>query len=305
MSSIPLTIREVYPGSVAHPDSEYVELQMWAPGQNLVGGHQISFYGKSGSPGGNAAFSQDVTGGVNQSTLLAATPEAESEFGLAADASMAPGLLDPAGGAVCWESLDCASWGSFSGPTPSPTGSPASPGGIPDSMALRRTIEPGCATLLERGDDRDNSAADFAAVFPGPRPNSVSPSEHACSSQAAAGGGDAYPGSSPGGGAQKTTPDPDSPRPGPLDPRPHPDLPFRLQHRGLDLSVQAPGGAADSTAATYPSGSRESGSKPLLTSANQPVQSSSGSSNSCRSRKWRSAIAQKRSPSSSIPLASG
>ncbi len=108
---------------------------------------------------------------------------------------MAPSLLDPVGGAVCWESLDCASWGSFSGSAPSPTGSPASPGGIPDGMALRRTIEPGCATLLERGDDRDNSVTDFAAVFPSPRPNSVSPSERACSVQTAAGGN-----SSPEGG---------------------------------------------------------------------------------------------------------
>jgi hypothetical protein len=191
-----MMVREVYPGSTAHPDSAYVELQMWSPGQNLVGGHQITVYDKSGSPAGTAAFSHDVSGGANQSTLIAATPEAESEFGLAAEAGLAPGLLDPAGGAVCWESLDCVSWGSFSGFTPSPAGSPASPGGIPDGMALRRTIEPGCATLLEPGDDRDNSATDFAAVFPGPRPNSVSPSEHACASKVAAGGN-----TSPGGGA--------------------------------------------------------------------------------------------------------
>jgi len=198
-----MMIREVYPGSAAHPNSEYVELQMWAPGQNLVEGHRISVYGASGSLLGTATFAHDVAGDANQSTLVAATAEAEAEFGFAADAAMPPGLLDPAGGAVCWESLDCASWGSFSGTTPSPTGSPAAPGGIPDGMALRRTIEPGCPTLLEPGDDHDNSAADFAAVFPGPRPNSVSPSEQACSSQAAAGGGSANPGSGPAGVAKK------------------------------------------------------------------------------------------------------
>lgn len=198
-----MMVREVYPGSAAHPNSEYVELQMWASGQNLVGGHRISVYDKSGSPVGTATFAHDVAGDANQSTLVVATPEAEAEFGLGADAAMPSGLLDPAGGAVCWESLDCASWGSFSGSTPSPTGSPASPGGIPDGMALRRTIEPGCPTLLEPGDDRDNSTADFAAVFPGPRPNSAGPSEHACSSQAAAGGGNANPGSGPAGAAKK------------------------------------------------------------------------------------------------------
>lgn len=195
-----MMIREVYPGSVAHPDSEYVELQMWAPGQSLVGGHQIGIYDGSGGALGAATFSHDVSGGASQSTLVAATPEAEAEFGFMADAGLSPGLLSPAGGAVCWESLDCVSWGSFAGTAKSPTGSPAAPSGIPDGMALRRTIEPGCATLLERGDDHDNSAADFTAVFPGPRPNSVSPSERACSSQAVAGGNE-----EPGGGSTAVT----------------------------------------------------------------------------------------------------
>jgi hypothetical protein len=47
-------------------------------------------------------------------------------------------------------------------------------------MALRRTIAPGCATLLEPTDDHDNSVADFSAVFPAPRPNSVAPTERNC-----------------------------------------------------------------------------------------------------------------------------
>lgn len=182
-----MMIREVYPGSAAHPNSEYVELQMWTPGQNLVGGHQLNIFDAAGKSVGVATFLHDVSGDANQSTLVAATPEAEAEFGFTADAGFAPNLLNPDGGAVCWESLDCVSWGDFETSTKSPAGSPAAPGGIPDSMALRRTIEPGCATLLEPGDDHDNSAADFSAVFPGPRPNSVSPSEHACTSQVVGG----------------------------------------------------------------------------------------------------------------------
>jgi hypothetical protein len=194
-----MMIREVYPGSAAHPNSEYVELQMWSAGQNFVGGHSIGVYDPLGVPVGNAAFAQDVNGDANQSTLVLATPEAESELGFVADAGLAPGLLNPAGGAVCWETLDCVAWGSFSGPTKSPVGQPAAGGGIPDGMALRRTIEPGCATLLEPTDDRDDSAADFAAVFPSPRPNSVRPSEHACSAQAQP------EGSSPAGGGGAST----------------------------------------------------------------------------------------------------
>lgn len=192
-----MMVREVYPGSIAHPDSEYVELQMWAAGQNFVGGHVIGIYGPSGTLVGSATFSHDVSGDASQSTLVAATPEAEAEFGFVADTGLPPGLLSPAGGAVCWESLDCVAWGSFSGTAKSPTGQPAAAGGIPDGMALRRTIEPGCATLLEPGDDRDNSALDFSPAFPSPRPNSVKPSEHACSPQTPA--GSVYPES--GGGS--------------------------------------------------------------------------------------------------------
>ncbi len=201
-----MMIREVYAGSTAHPGSAYVELQMWSAGQNLVGGHAIGIYGPAGASAGTATFAHDVNGDANQSTLVAATPEAEAEFGFEADASLSPGLLDPTGGAVCWESLDCVAWGSFSGPAKSPAGPPAAAGGIPDGMALRRTIEPGCATLLEPGDDRDSSATDFSAVFPAPRPNSVAPSEHACSPPGAAGGGAHPGGSGAAGGAGQERP---------------------------------------------------------------------------------------------------
>jgi hypothetical protein len=197
-------IREVYPGSVAQPNSEYVELQMWAAGQNFVAGHTIGIYDASGASVGTASFSADVSGDANQSTLVAATPAAEAEFGVSADLGLAPGLLNPAGGAVCWESLDCVAWGSFSGPAKSPVGQPAATAGIPDGMALRRTIAPGCATLLEPSDDRDNSAVDLSSAFPAPRPNSTPPSEHACSPQGAApGAGNSYPEGGSGGAAQK------------------------------------------------------------------------------------------------------
>jgi hypothetical protein len=198
-----MQIREVYPGSVANPGSEYVELQMYAAGQNHVGGHVLRTYDATGGLVQSNVFLSDVANGPDQGTIVMATPEAEAQFGIAGDGALSPsGQLDPAGGAVCWESLDCVSWGSFSGSLPSPPGSPAMPSGIPDGMALRRTIVPGCPTLLEPTDDRDNSAADFSAVFPAPRPNSVAPSEHTCGG----GGGSAAesPTSQSGGGAPQT-----------------------------------------------------------------------------------------------------
>ena len=186
-----MSIREIYPGSIAQPDAEYVELQMWAPGQNLVGGHSLKAYSAAGVLLSTTTFANDVPGDANQSTILLATAAAESAFGVVPDAAMVPDQLDSSGGAVCWsETIDCVSWGSFSGSLTSPAGSPATPSGIPDGMALRRTISPSCATLLEPTDDRDNSAADFSPVFPSPRPNSVAPTERACgpSTQQGSGG---------------------------------------------------------------------------------------------------------------------
>jgi hypothetical protein len=183
-----VSIREVYPGSVAKPGSEYVELQMWSSGQQFVSGHVIRTYDADANPTGSDAFPTDLVNGANQSTMVLATPEAEAEFGFSADAALNPaGRLDPLGGAVCWEAIDCVAWGSFSGSLPNPVGSPAASAGIPDGMALRRTIAPGCATLLEAGDDHDDSAADFSPVFPAPRPNPVAPSERGCSGAGGAG----------------------------------------------------------------------------------------------------------------------
>lgn len=184
-----MSIREVYPGSTAAPDAEYVELQMYAPGQNFVAGHQVKAYDASGALVRVSTLPADVPNGEDQRTVLLATPEAEATFGVIADAGLSPSQLDGAGGAVCWEALDCASWGSFSGTLPSAAGSPAAPSGLPDGMALRRTIAPGCPTELEATDDRDNSVTDFAAVFPAPRPNAVSPGEHSCPGSESSGGG--------------------------------------------------------------------------------------------------------------------
>lgn len=195
-----MQIREVYPGSVAAPEAKYVELQMWSAGQNLVQGHVLRSYDGTGGVTGTSTFAHDVAGSANQSTLLLATPQAESQFGVAGDASLAPGSLSPAGGAVCWEAIDCVSWGSFSGNLPSPAGSPASPGGIPDGMALRRSIARGCATLLDPADDNDESAADFQVAFPLPRPNSVPPTEQTCAAGGAGPGAGGANGGGPSGG---------------------------------------------------------------------------------------------------------
>lgn len=183
-----MSVREVFPGTVAAPKAEYVELQMYSGGQEFVKGHVLKVFDAGGGLVKETPFASDSPNGQNQRTLLLATPEAESQFGVAADQALASSdQLKPAGGAVCWEALDCVSWGSFSSSLGSPTGAPA--GAIPDGMALRRKISANCATLLEASDDTDSSAADFEAVFPDPHPNSATPAEHACSSNSGNDGG--------------------------------------------------------------------------------------------------------------------
>ncbi len=180
-----MNVREVYPGTIANPGAEYVELQMWAAGQNHVAGEGkvVTLFGPKGEKTGEAKFPADVKGEANQSTLVLATPEAAAQFGITPDAELPANSIDPAGGKACWINIDCVSWGNFSGSAtvPSPSGTPVSPSGIPDGMAIRRTIEPGCPTLLEPGDDHNDSAKDFFIAAPNPRPNSVKPTEVPCS----------------------------------------------------------------------------------------------------------------------------
>ena len=168
-----MKIREVYPGSTAHPDSGYVELQMYAAGQSFLEGHALSVYNAAGTATGTFTFPSDVANAANQQTILIGDSGVQSTFGVAPDLIVSGIGIAAAGGAACWAgSIDCVSWGSFSGVTPSPSGSPADPLGIPDDKALRRTIEPGCPTLLQEGDDSNDSATDFSDATANPRNDS-------------------------------------------------------------------------------------------------------------------------------------
>ncbi|HET6570925.1 MAG TPA: hypothetical protein VFG58_05495 [Solirubrobacterales bacterium] len=182
-----ISVREVYPGSAAHPDSGYVELQMYASGQDLVGGHALTVYNAGGTASGTFTFASNVSNAANQQTILVGDSGVQSAFGVAPDLTASGIGIAAAGGAACWAgSIDCVSWGNFSGSTPSASGSPADPSGIPDGMALRRTLEPGCPTLLEGSDDSNDSATDFADASPSPRNNSSPIAEAACTGPAAA-----------------------------------------------------------------------------------------------------------------------
>jgi hypothetical protein len=182
-----IKVREVYPSS---GQDGYVELQMYAGSQTFLSGHAMTVYNSAGTLVHSSTFSSGVANGANQATILIGDTGMQTTFGLAPDLVDAGLSLPAAGGAACWNAgglpADCVAWGNFSGGAALQTaagtavGSSASPGGVTAGKAIRRSIEPGCPTLLEEADDSDSSATDFAEVAPAPRNNAASISEKTC-----------------------------------------------------------------------------------------------------------------------------
>jgi hypothetical protein len=186
-----IKVREVFPGTVAQPESDYVELQMFASLQTQVQEGQLRIYNSNGTTASTFQPSVPVAGGESNSTVLIADSAFGTQFpGVTADFTDSSLDLSPAGGAVCWPvnsfPIDCASWGTFSGNVslPSSAGSPfqgsGASGAIADGKAIIRSISAGCPTFLDASDDSDNSAADFSEAIPNPRPNSSPVTEMPC-----------------------------------------------------------------------------------------------------------------------------
>jgi hypothetical protein len=177
-----MQIREVHEGGGGAAD--YVVLQMYAPGQNLVGGHHLRFFdGGAGAVFNDYTVPTNVAGAANQSTILIA---GQGSIGVTPD-FVIPNMNPFPGpsGSVCWENIDCVSIGAAAPPTgnPSPVGTPvAQATGISAGQSVVRSIAPGCATLLDGADDTNNSAADFSVTTPSPRNNASPITETPCTS---------------------------------------------------------------------------------------------------------------------------
>jgi hypothetical protein len=189
-------IREIT-GDTAGGNQSYIELQMYASGENFVAGHNITVWDADGLLLGNPVPIQThpLTGpnppnGSTQSTILigdTAVPGRDFTIQQLSDYldNTVGGNLTAAG-AICYEGIpvDCVSWGgsNFTGAAnlpdhTTPNGS-AMPTGV---LALQRNIAAGtCATALDAADDTDNAANDFSQVPANPRPNSVPPAETPC-----------------------------------------------------------------------------------------------------------------------------
>jgi hypothetical protein len=175
-------ISELYPGSAAAPQSSFLELQMYSPEQNLVGGHTVTLYEADGSPIHTFAFPSDLPGkGVNQQTMLVGDTGVAEAFGVMPDLVDAGFNIPAAGGAACWDGLDCVSWGSFSGQTAPSSGIPVDQAGIPDGKAIERRITGGdCSNWLEPADDTNDSDSDFFDATPNPVSYATVPATPAC-----------------------------------------------------------------------------------------------------------------------------
>ncbi|HEV8694683.1 MAG TPA: FG-GAP-like repeat-containing protein [Lysobacter sp.] len=167
-----MKIVEIFPGTPAAPAAQYVVIQMYASGQNLVGGHQITVFNAAGTLVATFTFTSNVSNGANQAKILIATPQAEAFFGLNADLEMNAAIM-AAGGKVCFaDTIDCVAWGAYTG-SPTGVGTPFNVGGglASGRAAVRRLDIAGSATVLDAGDDTNNCATDFVSGLPAPRNN--------------------------------------------------------------------------------------------------------------------------------------
>jgi hypothetical protein len=188
-------IREVSPESAPGASDAFVELQMYAPGQNFVSAHTVRFYNAAGDTVHNRVLSgSDPANGDSQRTILIGDTAVPGRDFTISGMSSEIAFTGP-GGAICFDEglIDCVSFGAFNNGGPMAglgvgTAAPA----VPAGSSLTRTIARGCSTLLDPPDDTDNSGADFAVGSRTPRPNATAPTETACGG-GGGGGGDTDP----------------------------------------------------------------------------------------------------------------
>jgi cysteine-rich repeat protein len=167
-------IVEVFPGTVAQPNAQYVVLQAWAGSQNFVDNHSLFFFDHTGAGAGSFTFDHNMANGANQMKMFVATAEASALFGsLGADLVMTPSI-DPLGGKVCWDvnNFDCMAWGNYAGSSTG-VGTPFNtPVGLElGRAALRRLDICMGPTTLDSCDDTNDSDADFVMGLPAPKNN--------------------------------------------------------------------------------------------------------------------------------------
>ena len=164
---------------------------MFAAGQSLLSGHSMTLYDASRLPRRTArpsplgaANSANQQHGPDRRHRRPGQHSASPPTSSTPASRSAPAVARPAGTPAAFP------------PTASPGATSAaarrcrratgttrrlarvSPGGITAGKAIRRTIAPGCPTLLEESDDSNVSSTDFTEVTPAPRNNASAVTEH-------------------------------------------------------------------------------------------------------------------------------
>ena len=173
-----MNIVQVFGGPPAAPNAQYVMLQMWTGGQNVVGGHALTVYNGDGSLAATLPFPAspggDVANGANQATILIGTAEAQTFFGVTMDLLISPLSTTGQGLKICWAgTYDCVAIGDYTG-SATGVGLPFLMGDF-STLALSRRLDVctgvGATPGLDQCDDTDNSATDFVLTLPSPRNN--------------------------------------------------------------------------------------------------------------------------------------
>jgi Ca2+-binding RTX toxin-like protein len=183
-----MRISEVHPDTSG--DNDFIELQMYASGQNQVAGGYVAVYNAGAYYDSSPhLLPSSVPNGESQRSILISNSFAD--LSTAKDFVFA-GLTIPNQGSVCFLSslganimdesddvgIDCVSFGQGFANPPSPVGNAAPMPGPGES--LHRSIAPGCGLQLDPGDDTDDSATDFSLGAPSPRNNATKPTEIPC-----------------------------------------------------------------------------------------------------------------------------
>ena len=160
-----MVIDEVYPGSYANPDAQYVVLRSTFSSQDLLAGHEIATFDAAGTPGPNfGVFAlPNPTNAALGAHYIMATPQAVALFNLpdtgGTHSGSATGRLPFPSGRICWalnfgSYVDCVAYGNFTGNNGT-HGSPAA------ALVRQRALKRIC-------DLKTNDAGCFGLAAPGP-----------------------------------------------------------------------------------------------------------------------------------------
>lgn len=172
-------IRALFRGPVAN--TGFIELQMTSAGQNLVAGQVVRVYTPTATTNTGYTIPGNVAIGQNQRTILIGDTATANSPDFVTSAIFTSMNSLATGGALCYGTIDCVSWGAFSGDANLPTTAGTPSGQLLTNQVTARTITRGCATALDAADDTNNSAADFGLVVGFQfRNNATTPTETVC-----------------------------------------------------------------------------------------------------------------------------